>query len=65
MAKIIRTLVLLTMLCLASSALAGRKSLVPGSKDGHYERDPGSSHSHYVNLNTGNHYRDRAHGVPY
>jgi len=51
----------------AFSALAGNKSHVPGSGDGAYVGSNGSSHkgSQYVNPNTGNHYRDRAHGVPY
>jgi hypothetical protein len=43
------------------------KSHVPGSGGGTYVGSSGSSHkgSHYINHNTANHYRDRAHGVPH
>ena len=52
---------------LALQARPSVKSHVPGSHDGTYVGSSGSSDkgSHYVNPNTGNHYRDRAHGVPY
>jgi hypothetical protein len=65
------TMKLLTVLALitlsAISAFAGNKSHVPGSRDGTYVGSTGSSHkgSHYVNPSTGDHYRDRKHGVPY
>ena len=44
-----------------------RERLAAGSRDGTYVPSSGSSHkgSRYANPNTGNHYRDRAHGVPY
>jgi hypothetical protein len=59
---------LLLLALIPTLAMAGNKSYVPGSRDGHYVgRSGGSSHKgdHYVNPNTGDHYRDRAHGVPY
>jgi hypothetical protein len=58
---------LLLLALIPTLALAGNKSYVPGSRDGYYRGSHGSSHkgSHYVNPNTGDHYRDRAHGVPY
>jgi hypothetical protein len=58
---------ILALITLASSGLAGSKSHVPGSGDGTYVGSSASSHkgSYYVNPNTGNHYRDRAHGVPF
>ncbi len=51
----------------AISAFAGNKSHVAGSRDGAYVGSTGSSHneSHYVNARTGDHYRDREHGVAY
>jgi hypothetical protein len=59
---------LLLLALIPTLAMAGHKSYVPGSRDGHYVGgSAGSSHKgdHYVNPNTGDHYRDRAHGVPY
>ena len=65
MLKLIRSLVLASLVLGSfSPVFAGNKSHVPGSRDGTYVGPTGSSHkgSHYVNPNTGNHYRDRQHG---
>jgi hypothetical protein len=59
---------LLLLALIPTLALAGSKSQVPGSRDGHYVGGSGgSSHrnSDYVNPNTGDHYRDLADGVTY
>ncbi len=63
--KLLTVLALMTLS--AISALGGNKSHVPSSRDGTYVGSTGSDHkgSHYVNPNTGNHYRDRKDGVPY
>jgi hypothetical protein len=59
--------IILIFLILTVSAIAGRKSMVPGSGDGYYIGGQGSSHrgGHYYNPRTGNDYRDRKDGVPY
>jgi hypothetical protein len=58
---------ILALIALSSSAFAGAKSHVPGSRDGTYSGSTGSSHrgGHYSNIHTGDHYRDRQGGTPY
>jgi hypothetical protein len=59
---------LLLLALIPTLAMAGSKSYVPGHGDGHYVGGSvGSSDrgSHYFKPNTDDHYRDRAHGVPY
>jgi len=63
-----KLLTVLTLMTLSAiSAFAGNKSHVSGSRDGTYVGSTGPNHkgSHYVNPRTGDHYRDREHGVPY
>jgi len=60
--------VVLLLALIPTLGLAGTKSYVPGHADGYYVGGlGGSSHkgSHYENTKTHDHYRDRAHGVPY
>ena len=59
---------LLLLALIPTLAMAGSKSHVPGSRDDRYVGGSGGpSHKgdHYVNPKTGDHYRDRADGVPY
>lgn len=64
--KLLTVLALMTLS--AIPALAGNKSHVPGGRDGTYIGST-DSHSHKgghcSNSHTGDHYRDRAAGVPY
>lgn len=64
----LKTKTILLLLLSTITAFAGHphvKSTIPGSGDGHYGGSSSHRGGHYVNPNTGNHYRDRAHGVAY